>query len=261
MNDLITISKIERMKRDVMQIKGLDEIKQIMDQGVALEAYARSAKLSSKVQIEIAELNMNAKRHFGELSKQLKKGSGGDRKSENQKLEIPTFDKISKINTLNKAGFSKEDAYTAEKIAGIPDKIYNEKLAEAKKEGKKITAAGMLKNGEEWFTPSPFTAEQKKEFEDSDKRVNNFIKTGIKPEKWTEEDEKLLIFKNEMNSEKKERKLQNSKNKEYVKGIGSDLILYVIEQYIAKIENSDFKIIMCNKIVNLCKSLIKQTRM
>ena len=51
-SELVTLRKIEQSKLAISEVKNLDEIKTLIDQGEALKAYARSAQLSAEIQAE-----------------------------------------------------------------------------------------------------------------------------------------------------------------------------------------------------------------
>jgi len=134
MNELITIKKIEQAKLAIMEVNTLDEIKQIIDQTEAMKAYAKSAKLSADVQILAQELNVRADRKLGEISLNLAKSKPG------VKSELGNHGGLnSKLQELEKIGVTKQYANTAEKLASIPEKIFEERIIQARDTATTIT--------------------------------------------------------------------------------------------------------------------------
>jgi len=145
MNELVTLRKIEQSKLAIREVKSLDEIKKIIDQGEALKAYAESAKMSSEIQADIAELNLRAKRRLGEISAALEIAKGNQYK----KVDCPSGGH-SKTATLSSVGISRQRASEAEKIAAIPERVFEEKIAGAKAAADKITKS-LFKEAEAEF--------------------------------------------------------------------------------------------------------------
>jgi hypothetical protein len=138
-NELATVQKIEQSKLAIREVKGLDEIKSIIDQSEALKAYAKSAQLSAEIQADIVELNLRATRRLGEISATLEKKAGGDRSKE-QMSGARTFEN-GKIAALAEIGVSRQRANEAEKIASIPEDVFEDILKDSKADVSKSNIA------------------------------------------------------------------------------------------------------------------------
>jgi hypothetical protein len=131
MNELVTLRKIEQSKLAISEVKTLGEIKQIIDQGEALKAYVQSAKLSAELQAEVSELSARAKRKLGEISAKLEKKAG-------KRTDLfRDNEEVTKEKALSNIGVTPQYANEAEKLAKIPEKIFEKKLPMQKRQRKK----------------------------------------------------------------------------------------------------------------------------
>jgi len=136
--ELITLKKIEQSKLVIREVKSLDEIKKVIDQGEALKAYAKSAQMSAEIQADISEMNIRAKRRLGEISAALEKSKGG-RPLENPSATRTSFYNQTKTATLSGAGVTRQRANEAEKLAEIPEELFEEKIAGARAAAEVVT--------------------------------------------------------------------------------------------------------------------------
>jgi hypothetical protein len=150
MNELVTLKKIEQSKLAIREIKTLIEIKQIIDQGEALKAYVQSAKLSTELQAEVSELSARAKRRLGEISAKIQTRAG------KRTDLVHVADEVTKEKTLSEIGVTKQYASEAEKLAKIPEKVFEEKIANAKATAEKITNSLFKGIGNESGKQKPF---------------------------------------------------------------------------------------------------------
>ena len=138
MNELITIQKMEQSKLAIREAKTLNEIKQIVDQSEALKAYARSAQLSDDIKAEAMELNLRAVRRLGEISTNMEKSRGGQ-PYQNKSTRTQSGLVETKTETLSSIGVTRQKANVAEKIALIPEDIFEETIEKAKTASVKLT--------------------------------------------------------------------------------------------------------------------------
>jgi hypothetical protein len=90
--------------------------------------------MSAELQADIAELSMRATRRLGEISTAMEKAKGNQYK----KVECPN-NRQSKTATLSSVGISRQRANEAEKIAKIPEKDFENRIALAKAATQRIT--------------------------------------------------------------------------------------------------------------------------
>ena len=152
MNELVTIRKIEQSKLAIREIKNLDEIKKVLDQSEALKAYAKSAQMSAEIQADIHELNIRAIRKMGEITSTMKtqKGTRTDLPEKNME--------VTKTGALKSVNIDLDTANEAERIARIPENIFEERIALAKETAGKITKSlfkGVINELEKSELPKP----------------------------------------------------------------------------------------------------------
>jgi hypothetical protein len=242
MNELITLKKIEQSKLAISQVKTLDEIKKIIDQGEALRAYARSAQLSAELQADISELNLRAQRRLGEISAELERKKGGDRRSIN--VRSTDIDNT-KTAALAEVGVTRQRANEAEKLAAVPENVFEQKIAEAKEASEKITKSLFeeVQKKQRW-------TESRRAYD----RVSLYRRTGVKPKGWidgaddqlnAEADERKARFealKNELEDrEKREAAYQN------------DPYPVQFQKYLDGLDSDTHRIVVCKTIMRICR--------
>ena len=103
----------------------VDEVKDIRDQAIALETYARQAH-NVEAERQACEIRLRAERKAGKLSAELEKKPG--KRTDKQPLGIvPTG---SKKEELHKAGVSWDQAKQWEKLAAVPDQEFEAALTD-----------------------------------------------------------------------------------------------------------------------------------
>jgi hypothetical protein len=130
--------KWNNAKKAIAECKTIDEIKSIRDKAEAMKAYAKQIGESQEVQNEIAEIKIRAERRAGEMLKEMPREKPG----EYQKSNDSTFDKKP---SLDEIGVTKSESSSWQRIADIPEDIFEQHIAEVKDEKKELTTAGTLK--------------------------------------------------------------------------------------------------------------------
>jgi hypothetical protein len=250
MNELATLEtlhKIEQSKLAIRAVKNLDEIKTLIDQSEALKAYAKSAQLSAEIQADIAELNLRATRRLGEISAVLEKAKDERTDLYRRTVEVSNSntEKISKTAMLYSAGVDIRRANEAEKIASIPEDVFDSILKSSKSGVSKADIAELAKIEPEkqksiaeklaaGEAASIAEAQRKLQQEESARkqseeqqahaRVSAYLKTGKKPEGWREgTDDKLAAEEKERNARikanaeamRKQEEERKAKTREY----------------------------------------------
>ncbi len=124
----------------------IDEVKSIHDKAVAMAAYAKQAKDNDMVNWAV-EIKVRAERRAGELLKAMPKNVGGQ-SAHKLKPANPTGSKKEPVEnnaqTLAQQGISKKESMTWQKLAEIPESVFEKKLVAVQKQGEKLTTKAVL---------------------------------------------------------------------------------------------------------------------
>ncbi|MGD0073341.1 MAG: MT-A70 family methyltransferase [Candidatus Binataceae bacterium] len=128
------LAKYDAMCRAIEAAHQVDEVKDIRDKALALEAYAQQAR-NTEAEWRAAEIRLRAERKAGQLLAEMKRtgerdaGEGGDRKSRSQADTV----KLSDI------GISKNQSSRWQKLGALADDKFEAALGKGKP-----TTAGLL---------------------------------------------------------------------------------------------------------------------
>lgn len=155
---LMELVKYEAMKIAIAECHTMDEAKNIRDKSEALAVYAKQIQ-DRKAEIQFAEIRLRAERRFGEISKEIPKGSGRPSNSGQPGQN--------KAHALAETGVSVRDASRYESLAEIPEEEIESIVAVAVEAGE-LKVRQILQNqssgphvtnnsGEnEWYTPAVY---------------------------------------------------------------------------------------------------------
>jgi hypothetical protein len=124
--------RYDAMCRAIADTYELDEVKDIRDRAIALEAYARQAK-NFEAEDRCKEIRLRAERKWGQLYSVSDKASGGQPYQENstgrsgRPVEIES-------KTLRDMGVSKDQSSRWQKLGAVPDDEFEAAVAERRVE-------------------------------------------------------------------------------------------------------------------------------
>ena len=132
-----SLARYEAMCRAIEAAYMVDEVKDIRDQAIALEVYARQAH-NTEAERKACEIRLRAERKAGALSAKLEKSAGG-RPGKTR----ATRDRVStKAEQLHAAGVTPRQAKSWEKLAAVPEKEFEMALED---QTAKPTTNGIIK--------------------------------------------------------------------------------------------------------------------
>jgi len=164
-------------KRALAEALAVDEVKDILDKTVAVQAYAHQAK-DRQLELDAAEIRFRAERRLGELLAVTEKAKGtagtGRPSLGGSKRELPKS-----APTLAQLGIDKKLSARAQKMAAVPEPEFEAQLAEfrerAASEHKRITR-NLLKKSEKGRAAETAPIEGGGNVED----LHALAKTGVK---------------------------------------------------------------------------------
>lgn len=120
--------KYDSMCRAIAEAYEVDEVKDIRDKSLALEAYFKQAK-NTDAERKACEIRLRAERRAGELGKQMERAQG-------RRSDLPTSSNDgtkSYEEKLAETGISKQQMHRWKQLADIPEADFEAALADPKK--------------------------------------------------------------------------------------------------------------------------------
>lgn len=135
------LALLDRAQAAIQEATTVAEAKQIKDEAHALEVYAKRVEYGSVLQQRCAEIKLRAERKAGELLRKLALKPG------------PTGASLSSLNISN------NESSRWQKIATIPDEVFDGALAENPSESSLLRIASSLAKEDEPAVPKPVVVE------------------------------------------------------------------------------------------------------
>lgn len=146
------IALYDRMCSAIAECHRVDEVKDIRDKAMALEAYARQAK-NTDAERRACDIRMRAERRTGELLKELARatpqtansaGVNGKQVMSNDATRPPATQPSPYAETLSRTGISRQTAHRYQALASVPSETFEA----AMREPAKPTTSGILARAE-----------------------------------------------------------------------------------------------------------------
>ncbi|WDQ17005.1 MULTISPECIES: MT-A70 family methyltransferase [Rhodopirellula] len=136
--------------RALCEAKTVDEVKDIRDKAEAVKAYARKAKLGHSILVEAALVKVRAERKLGCIlsETELAKASPGNQ------FTVADHATEDGAPTLASLGITKSDSSRLQRIARLPEDVFQGYLSESVEAEREPTTAGLLKLAKRQSKPS-----------------------------------------------------------------------------------------------------------
>jgi len=121
----------ENAQAQLAQIKTLESGVDYLNKVKAIEVWAKAEKKDAELQNMIAEQKIRTQRILGQLLKESDLKRGNAPGSNNREIVK------SKYTTLQSFGISKDESSTFQKIAALPEEVFEREIAVAKEESEK----------------------------------------------------------------------------------------------------------------------------
>lgn len=134
MSDILPISNrqlvcMEDACRCLAEAKSIDEVSAIRDQAEAMKHYYVARNYGLAAINDAAEIKVRSERRLGELLADMPKNPGGR----------------STCDTLSQVGVERHESSRWQRIASIPEMIFESHIAEVRSKNQELTTAGLLK--------------------------------------------------------------------------------------------------------------------
>jgi phage N-6-adenine-methyltransferase len=114
--------------RALADAKNVDEVKDIRDKAVAIQAYAKQAK-NRQLEIDASEIRVRAERRLGEMLKPVPKRAGGRGRRGGGSRGSKKEPQLSATATLAEMGIDKKLSARSQKLADLPESEFEKRIA------------------------------------------------------------------------------------------------------------------------------------
>ena len=137
------VGYVEQARDLLAKCQNITEAKGHLDKAKAVRTYLQSVRAAEEVQSAAEEVVVRVRRRLGELLRDVPKARAG-RKQNNRSPEATYSVAAAKATTLSELGVTKQAASKLEKLASIPEPVFERYLTNTRAEGKRPTTRGAL---------------------------------------------------------------------------------------------------------------------
>ncbi len=138
--------RYEAARTALAECQRVDEVKDIRDKSLAMEAYARQAKDTGLMQMA-AESKVRAERRLGEMLREQKAAGGMATGGQPYQSTGSTAEPVAP--TLAEVGIDKKLSMRSQQLAAMPEQHFEAAIASAKETARAVSTTYMLRLGEE----------------------------------------------------------------------------------------------------------------
>lgn len=132
-----SLVQLDRIVFAISEVKTIQEVKGLRDKAEAMRIYAKQANYSLEIQNDCAEIKIRAERKAGDLLREMPKSTGA--KGIGKKV------RSNDVTTLSGVGVSKNESSRWQRVASVPDDVFETHVVETKEAKRELTTASMLK--------------------------------------------------------------------------------------------------------------------
>jgi hypothetical protein len=137
--------RYEAARTALAECQRVDEVKDIRDKSMAMEAYARQAKDTGLMQMA-AEIKVRAERRLGEMLREQKETVG---LAQGRRSDLVVNNDEVRTPTLSEIGISRDLSSRSQQLAAMPEHHFETAIASAKETARAVSTTYMLRLGEE----------------------------------------------------------------------------------------------------------------
>jgi len=165
MKNGMELVKLHTANQAIIEAMPLAELIEINSESIAVLAWVKAQKLGTEMQNNVAETKIRIERQIGKFLTETEKHKGGQPSEKNRSHDV--------TSTLNDLGLSKMQSHRYQKEASVPERKFEQHVAETKENDLELTSTSILKladkphvshnSGEnEWYTPKKYIESARK---------------------------------------------------------------------------------------------------
>jgi site-specific DNA-methyltransferase (adenine-specific) len=141
---MFSLAKFDAARRAIAEAHRVDEVKAIRDKAEALRLYFKQQGESLVMQNQAAEIKLRAERKAGTLLAEMDKAVGGGNGSNQYVKSNRSHDVTGSTSTLADIGITKIQSYRFQRVARIPERLFEQYVEETVRAGGELTTKGLL---------------------------------------------------------------------------------------------------------------------